>query len=156
MILRIKKKKNSKTQNCSPVTKGFTLSLSLLENDGSWAACCYIFMFLKIKAKPRYQSNPIMFTDRWTNILYDFTFMLNLKNQTNEQTKLNRNTGRDAEKKQAAAREEGVGGKKRNRWRRWRGIKFHFQNKRVMGMKCTLWGIESITMWLMSLYGDIP
>ena len=41
--------------------------------------------------------------------------MLNLKNQTNEQTKLNRNTGRDAEKKQAAAREEEVGGKKRNR-----------------------------------------
>ena len=38
--------------------------------------------------------------------------MLNLKNQTNEQTKLNRNTGRDTEKKQAGAREEGVGGKK--------------------------------------------
>ena len=41
--------------------------------------------------------------------------MLNLKNQTNEQTKLNRNIGRDTEKTQAVAREEGVGGNKRNR-----------------------------------------
>ena len=50
--------------------------------------------------------------DRWTDILYDFTFTLNRKNKTNEQTKLNRNRVTDTEKKQLPEKRGLEGGKK--------------------------------------------
>ena len=43
---------------------------------------------------------------RERHILYDFTYMLNLKNKRNEQTKQNRNKLMDTENKLAVARRE--------------------------------------------------
>ena len=51
-------------------------------------------------------------SDRERQILYDFTYMWNFKNKTNEQTLQNLNRVMHAENKQVVAREGGMGNQK--------------------------------------------
>ena len=64
-------------------------------------------------------------SDRKRQILYDFTYTWNIKNKwTETELKTQKTVGWRR-------------GKERNRWDRWRGTNFQFQNKWVAGMKYT-------------------
>ena len=76
-------------------------------------------------------------------IPYDFTYMWNLKNKTNEKTTKQSCRYRE----QTGGCQRGGGwGVERNMWGRLRGTNFQLQDKWVTGMKCTAWGTESITL----------
>ena len=79
---------------------------------------------------------------KWNKSEKDKYFMISLK--CGQMNKLNK-TVIDKEKKRVVYRWQGSGGKKRNRWGKWRGINFQLHNQRVMGMKCIVWGTWSIT-----------
>ena len=82
--------------------------------------------------------------DRERQILYNIIYMWNLKSKTNEQTK-QKQSHRYREQTDGCQRGRN-GGEERNRWERLRGTNFQSENKWVKGMKCMVWGIQSITM----------
>ena len=71
-------------------------------------------------------------SDRERQILYDFTYMWNLKNNKWANITRQKQTYRYREQKGGCHR----GGEKRNRWGRLKGTNFQFQNKWITGMKC--------------------
>ena len=79
-------------------------------------------------------------SDRQRQIPHDFTYMCHLKKQ-------NKWTNITKQKESYRYWEQtGDAVAERNRWGRLRGTNFELQNKWVPGMKCTVWGIQSITM----------
>ena len=70
--------------------------------------------------------------DRERQIMYDFTYMWNLKKQ-NKWTNISKQTG--------GCQRGGGLGTAWNRWGELRGTNLQLQNKWVTGMKCTAWGI---------------
>ena len=76
-------------------------------------------------------------SDRERQILYDFTYIWNFKNKW---TNITKQSYRYTEQTGGCQR-RGVWGEERNRWGRLRGTNFQLQNKWVMDMKCTVWGI---------------
>ena len=108
--------------------------------------CIYIYIYSAIKKwnlaicnnmdGPRGYYAKWNTSDRERQILYDFTYMWNLKKQ---------NKWANMTKQKQSYRHWGswqTGGqwwKERNRWRRFRGTNFQLQNKCITGMECTVW-----------------
>ena len=80
-------------------------------------------------------------SDRERQILWDFTHMWHLKKQS-KWTNITKQQQRYRYREQTGVCQRGgIWGEERNRWGRLRGTNFQLQNKWVMDMKCTVWGI---------------
>lgn len=86
-------------------------------------------------------------TNQPKKILYGFMYYVDSKNKTNEQTRKQTRVIAPESKLVVAGSE----GSREKETGRLRGANFQLQHKRITGMKCTAWGIYSITM---SLCGD--
>ena len=76
---------------------------------------------------------------RMINTIWFHSYM-EFERKSKQVNKQNRNRVTNTESaKQVVAREWGM--EERNRWMILRGTDFQLQNKWVMGMKCTAWGI---------------
>ena len=77
-------------------------------------------------------------------VLYDFIHMQNLKKD--KWTHITKQKQNHRYREQTGGYQRRSGWREgRNRWGRLRGINLQLQNKWVMSMKCTVWGIQSTT-----------
>ena len=78
---------------------------------------------------------------RERQVSYDITYMWNLKTQSKWTHKTEQKQTYGSGRQTGGFQKGGVWGNEWNRWGRVRDMNFQLENKWVMGMKCTEWGL---------------